>query len=61
MMNQYNFKPPELTREVNVSNLVLKMDGKIQEITDFAKQFAGQFEPGADEVLNIIIEKLDKI
>jgi len=58
---EYNEQPPELTREIHVSNLVIRMDAKIKEIIDYAKMYTGQFEPEADEVLKTIIEKLDSI
>jgi len=58
---EYNEQPPELTKELNVSNLVIHMDGLIKEVISYAKMYAGKLGPEADEVLKTIIDKLDKI
>ena len=52
---------PELTREIHNSNMIIHMDGRIQEVKNYAQMYIGEFESEADEVLKTIVEKLDKI
>lgn len=60
VLDQNNIKPPELTREVHVSNLVLKIDARIKEIIDYAKMYQND-EAIPAEIIKTIIHKLEKI
>ncbi len=50
---------PELVNEIHNSNRILHVDGKIKEIIDYLKNWKGEVPP--DEVIEITIEKLDKL
>ncbi len=53
-------KPPELTNEIAVSNLVLRMDAKICEVINYLEMYQND-KSISPEILKIAIEKLDKI
>ena len=50
---------PELANEIHNSNRILKMDSKVREIIDYAKQHT--FDGEAGDVLKTIIDKLEEV
>ena len=47
---------PELSRDIHVSNRLLKMDALIKEVIDYLKMFENEHP-----AINTAIDKLDKI
>ncbi len=55
-------KPPEYASELHSSNRILGMDAKIKEIIDYSKGELTDIEdPRMRKILQLIIDKLDKI
>ena len=53
-------KPPELIRDVDISNRVLKMDSKIREVINYLEMYQNQ-ETVKQEIILTAIQKLDAI
>ncbi len=53
-------KPPELIRDVDISNRILKMDSKIREVINYLEMYQND-ENISPEILRIAIDKLGDI